>query len=30
VSQAADALAHLTEISTQIQAAIVLDREGTV
>jgi predicted regulator of Ras-like GTPase activity (Roadblock/LC7/MglB family) len=30
VSQAADALAHLTEISTQVQAAVVLDREGTV
>ena len=30
VSQAADALAHLTEISTQIRAAVVLDREGTV
>jgi predicted regulator of Ras-like GTPase activity (Roadblock/LC7/MglB family) len=30
VSQAADALAHLTEISTQIQAAVVLDREGAV
>jgi predicted regulator of Ras-like GTPase activity (Roadblock/LC7/MglB family) len=30
VSQAADALAHLTEISTQIQAAVVLDREGSV
>jgi len=30
VSQAADALAHLTEISTQIKAAVVLDREGTV
>jgi hypothetical protein len=28
--QAADALAHLTEISTQIQAAVVFDREGTV
>jgi len=26
----ADALAHLTEISTQIQAAVVFDREGTV
>jgi hypothetical protein len=30
VSQAADALAHLTEISTQIQAVVVLDREGAV
>ena len=30
VSQAADALNHLTEISTQIQAAVVLDREGAV
>ena len=30
VPQAADALAHLTEISTQIEAAVVLDREGTV
>jgi len=30
VSPAADALAHLTEISTQIKAAVVLDREGTV
>ena len=30
VSQAADALAHLTEISTQIEAAVVLDREGNV
>ena len=28
--EAADALAHLTEISTQIQAAVVLDREGNV
>ncbi len=27
---AADALAHLTEISTQIEAAVVLDREGGV
>lgn len=26
----ADALAHLTEISTQIEAAVVFDREGTV
>lgn len=26
----ADALAHLTEISSQIDAAVVLDREGTV
>jgi len=26
----ADALAHLTEISTQIQFAVVFDREGTV
>jgi hypothetical protein len=30
MAQAADALAHLTEISTQIQAAVVFDREGTV
>ena len=30
VSQAADALAHLTEISTQIEVAVVLDREGAV
>ena len=30
VSPAADALAHLTEISTQIKAAVVLDREGSV
>ena len=30
VPPAADALAHLTEISTQIKAAVVLDREGTV
>jgi hypothetical protein len=30
VPPAADALAHLTEISTQIQAAVVLDREGNV
>ncbi len=30
VSQAAHALADLTEISTQIEAAVVLDREGTV
>ena len=30
VSQAADALAHLTEISTQVEAAVVVDREGTV
>ena len=28
--KAADALAHLTEISTQIEAAVVLDREGSV
>jgi predicted regulator of Ras-like GTPase activity (Roadblock/LC7/MglB family) len=28
--EAADALAHLTEISSQIEAAVVLDREGTV
>jgi predicted regulator of Ras-like GTPase activity (Roadblock/LC7/MglB family) len=26
----ADALAHLTEISSQIDAAVVLDKEGTV
>ena len=30
VPQAADALTHLTEISTQIEAAVVFDREGTV
>ena len=30
VPKAADALAHLTEISTQIEAAVVLDREGGV
>ncbi|HEX3687501.1 MAG TPA: hypothetical protein VHU60_07940 [Gaiellaceae bacterium] len=30
VPQAADALTHLTEISTQIEAAVVLDREGNV
>jgi len=30
VSKAADPLAHLTEISTQIEAAVVLDREGSV
>ena len=30
MAQAADALAHLTEISTQIQAAVVFDRQGTV
>ena len=30
VPPAADALAHLTEISTQIKAAVVLDRAGTV
>jgi predicted regulator of Ras-like GTPase activity (Roadblock/LC7/MglB family) len=30
MAQAADALAHLTEISSQIDAAVVLDREGTV
>ena len=30
MAQAADALAHLTEISTQIQAAVIFDREGTV
>jgi len=30
VPPAADALAHLTEISTQIKAAVVLDREGKV
>jgi predicted regulator of Ras-like GTPase activity (Roadblock/LC7/MglB family) len=30
VPPAADALAHLTEISTQIEAAVVLDREGKV
>jgi hypothetical protein len=27
---AADALAHLTEISTHVEAAVLLDREGTV
>ena len=30
VPKPADALAHLTEISTQIEAAVVLDREGSV
>jgi hypothetical protein len=30
MAQPADALAHLTEISTQIHAAVVFDREGTV
>ena len=30
MAQTADALAHLTEISSQIEAAVVLDREGTV
>jgi predicted regulator of Ras-like GTPase activity (Roadblock/LC7/MglB family) len=30
MAPAADALAHLTEISSQIDAAVVLDREGTV
>jgi len=30
VAPPADALAHLTEISTQIEAAVVFDREGTV
>jgi hypothetical protein len=30
VPPADDALAHLTEISTQIEAAVVLDREGGV
>ena len=30
VPPANDALAHLTEISTQIEAAVVLDREGGV
>src|SRR4029453_19296692 len=30
MAEAADALARLTEISTQIQAAVVFDREGTV
>jgi predicted regulator of Ras-like GTPase activity (Roadblock/LC7/MglB family) len=30
MAQTADALAHLTEISTQIECAVVLDREGTV
>ncbi len=30
MAQTADALAHLTEISTQLETAVVLDREGTV
>jgi predicted regulator of Ras-like GTPase activity (Roadblock/LC7/MglB family) len=30
MAQPADALAHLTEISSQIDAAVVLDKEGTV
>jgi predicted regulator of Ras-like GTPase activity (Roadblock/LC7/MglB family) len=30
MAQTADALAHLTEISSQIEAAVVLDKEGTV
>src|SRR5215211_2712568 len=30
MAQTAEALAHLTEISTQIEAAVVLEREGTV
>ncbi|MDX6506597.1 MAG: hypothetical protein QOG06_1241 [Gaiellaceae bacterium] len=30
MAQTVDALAHLTEISTQIETAVVLDREGTV
>jgi predicted regulator of Ras-like GTPase activity (Roadblock/LC7/MglB family) len=30
MAQAASALAHLTEISSQIDAAVVLDGEGTV
>jgi predicted regulator of Ras-like GTPase activity (Roadblock/LC7/MglB family) len=30
MAQTADALAHLTEISSQIDAAVVLDKEGTV
>ena len=30
MAQTADVLAHLTEISSQIDAAVVLDREGTV
>jgi len=30
MAQTADALEHLTEISSQIEAAVVLDREGTV
>jgi predicted regulator of Ras-like GTPase activity (Roadblock/LC7/MglB family) len=30
MAQAASALAHLTEISSQIDAAVVLDAEGTV
>src|SRR5919198_5027797 len=30
MAQAAQALADLTEISTQVQAAVVFDREGTV
>jgi predicted regulator of Ras-like GTPase activity (Roadblock/LC7/MglB family) len=30
MAQTADALAHLKEISSQIDAAVVLDKEGTV
>ena len=30
MAQTTDALAHLTEISSQIEAAVALDREGTV
>jgi predicted regulator of Ras-like GTPase activity (Roadblock/LC7/MglB family) len=30
MAQAAGALDHLTEISSQVQAAVVLDRDGTV
>jgi predicted regulator of Ras-like GTPase activity (Roadblock/LC7/MglB family) len=30
MAQTADALAHLSEISTQIEAAVVLDHEGAV
>jgi predicted regulator of Ras-like GTPase activity (Roadblock/LC7/MglB family) len=30
MAQTADALAHLTEISSQIDTAVVLDKEGTV
>jgi predicted regulator of Ras-like GTPase activity (Roadblock/LC7/MglB family) len=30
MAQTADALSHLTEISSQVETAVVLDREGTV